>query len=34
MAEMAFVRDINGVCSSGDTLRMISSPRNVASTKT
>ena len=34
MAEMALVSDINGVCNSGDTRRMISSPRNVASTNT
>src|SRR5215467_6497108 len=34
IAEMALVSDISGVCSSGDTLRMISRPTNVASMKT
>src|SRR4051794_33145380 len=34
IAEMAFVRDIRGVCSSGDTLRITSSPTKVANMKT
>src|SRR5438067_5558609 len=34
MAEIALVSDISGVCSSGDTLRMISRPTKVASMKT
>jgi len=34
MAEIAFVRDINGVCSRGETRRINSNPRNAASMKT
>src|SRR5262245_20077005 len=34
IAEMALVSDISGVCSSGDTRRMTSSPRNVDRRKT
>lgn len=34
MAEMALVRDMSGVWSSGETRRMTSKPRKVASTKT
>src|SRR5215471_14817382 len=34
IAEIALVSDISGVCSNGDTLRMTSSPTNVASIKT
>ena len=34
IAEIALVSDISGVCSSGDTRRMTSRPRNVASRKT
>ena len=34
MAEMALVSDISGVCSSGETLRITSSPTKVASMKT
>src|SRR5262252_9338531 len=34
IAEIALVSDINGVCSKGDTLRITSSPTNVASMNT
>jgi len=34
IAEMALVSDISGVCNSGETRRMTSSPRNVANTNT
>ncbi len=34
MADIALVSDISGVCSSGDTLRITSSPTKVASMKT
>jgi hypothetical protein len=34
IAEIAFVKDISGVCSSGETLRITSSPRNVANMNT
>ena len=34
MAEMALVNDISGVCSSRETLRITSSPVNVASMNT
>src|SRR5262249_49437411 len=34
IAEIAFVSDISGVCSSGDTRRITSKPRKVASTNT
>src|SRR5205823_2443523 len=34
IAEIAFVSDISGVCSSGETLRITSSPTKVASMKT
>jgi hypothetical protein len=34
MAEMALVSDISGVCNRGDTRRITSKPRNVASKKT
>src|SRR6185436_19486103 len=34
IAEIAFVSDISGVCSKGDTRRITSNPRNVASINT
>jgi hypothetical protein len=34
MAEIAFVKDINGVCKSGDTRRTNSRPKGTASTST
>ena len=34
IAEIALVSDISGVCSSGETLRITSKPRKVASMKT